>query len=493
MTPFLLLSAAGGALMWAAFPPLDWGPIAVPAVAALLWSVRRTERLAVAALHGLVFGLFFFVPLLYWLVELELLAWLPLSVMQSLFMVVFAVVAWAFRYWPPARWWLVVTATWGLLEFLRGTWPLGGFSWGSLGVAIAGVPGFIGATQWIGPIGWSLIAVAVAAGLVLVVEDTENWRLVVDPLVVGFLLMLGGGLFPPSATGPELDVAVVQGGTPCPQVHCPDENRLIFESHLALTREIPAGTVDLVVWPENSLGTPYDPISNMEVRAALEGEARRLGAYLLVSGTEGSEDTFLNVNYFFGPTGSLLDQYRKRHPVPFGEYVPARRLFSVLPAIARVPRDMERGEAPVVFVSDQGQIGSLISFEAAFTRYYRDTVVAGAQVIVVPTNESSYGHTPAADQLIDLASVNAAAVGQNVVIAAITGKSAFISPAGAVLASTDLFVEETLTHRINYQTGAPTIYTRYGEWALIAALAAAAIALILPGRGKPQQVLSTKY
>lgn len=487
MTPYLA-AVLSGLLMWASFPPLDWGLLAFLAPAPLLWVCRRADSGWMAAGLGFLTGAVFYGAMLYWLSVLGVVAWLPLTIVLAAYTTGYAVLVWAFRLWPAGRWWLIAVAGWGLIELVRAHFPLGGFPWGSLGFAAAGNPGFIGATQWIGPAGWGLLAVAVAAGVVLLIEGQENWRFVVDPLVVTLMLMLAGGLFPASADGPAVQVAIVQGGSPCPGTHCPDENRLIYESHIGLTRSIPEGGADLVVWPENALGTPYEPEENSEVRAAIETEARRLSAYILVSGTRVLDDQrFSNTNTFFGPTGSELGQYRKRHPVPFGEFVPLRPVFGFIPQLDQVPRDMVRGDGPVVFTTDRGLIGSVISFEGAFPRYLRDQAQAGGQLAVVATNESSYGVSPASDQLIGMTRVTAAAVGQDLVHSAITGKSAIIHADGRIVDNTEMLEEGVLYGEVRYRSAGPTVYSRFGDWPLIAVFAAAGIAMVLPGGRRKDQ------
>ncbi len=492
MTPYLA-ALVGGLLLWAAFPPLDWGLLAFIAPAPLLWAARRVETVGGALGVGFIHGLVFFGALLYWIASVGVVAWLPLTTVLAAEAALYALLVWSFRLWPAGRWWIIVVAGWGVWEFVRARFPLGGFPWGDIGYAAAGNPGFIGATQWIGPSGWGLLAVGVAAGAVLLLENTEHWSLLVDPLVVAFLLMLAGGLFPPVADGPALQVAIVQGGSPCPGTHCQDENRLIYESHIGLTQQLDTGEVGLVVWPENSMGTPYEPEENLDVRAQLETEARRLGANLLVSGTRVvNRDEFLNVNIFFGRNGSQLGVYAKRHPVPFGEFVPARSLFSFIPELEQVPRDMVRGDEPVVFPTDQGIIGSVISFEGAFIRYLRDTAQEGAQLQVVATNESSYGRGPASDQLLGMTRVNAAAVGQDLLHAAITGKSAIIRANGDIVVSTELLEVTTLIGEVRFRIADPTVYTRLGDWMVVIAFFGAVAAIVMPGgRRKEPAAVST--
>ena len=486
MAPYLAAVAAA-VLMWAAFPPLGWGILAFVAPAPLLWGLRRVERGWAAVGVGFLFGAVFFGILLHYIRYVGFVAWLPLVIWLAATAAAYGLLVWAFRHWPANRWFLVVVGGWGLWELVRTRLPFGGFPWGTTGYAAGGNPGAIGSVQWIGPSGWSILAIAVAAGLVLYVEDRANWRLVVDSSVVVALVALAGSLFPPSADGPVLRVAIVQGNSPCPQTHCQNEKQRIYESHLDLTRSIPRGSVDLVVWPENSTGGLFEPDGNLDVRAAIAAEATRLEAYFLISGTRSvSAEEFLNINMMYDPAGRKIGEYAKRHPVPFGEYVPLRDLLDFIPQLDQVPRDMVRGEDAVVFTLPQGVVGSVISFEGAFPRRLRSEVDAGAQVLVVATNESTWGTAEAADQFIGLTRVNAAAFGQNLVHAAITGKSVFIESDGTLGDSTGLLTREVLFGEVAQRTSGKTIYARFGDGLLFLALAAAVAAVAIPGEGRPE-------
>jgi len=489
MVPYL--AAVGSAiLMWAAFPPLGWGLVAFVAPMPLIAALRRVERGGVAVGLGFTFGVVFFGSMLNWVFALGGVAWFPLTLWLATTSAAMAFAVWLFREWPATRFFLITVGIWGVWELVRTTVPFGGFPWGILGYAAGSPPGFIGSVQWVGPSGWSVLAVAVAVGGVLVLEDTANWRMVVDVSVVALLLALAGGLFPPRPDGDTMAVAIVQGNSPCPATRCQNENQRIYEMHLALTRGIPDAEVDLVVWPENSTGHPFEPVGNAEVARNLEFEAQRIGAYLLISGTRRVDlapDEFLNVNRVYAPTGDFVDEYVKRHPVPFGEYVPFRDLLDFIPQLDRVPRDMVRGDGPVVFTTPRGVIGSVISFEGAFSRLVRSEAQAGAGLIVVATNESSYGERSGlpSEQLIALARVNAAAVGQDLVLAAITGKSAFIEADGTAGEKSGILESAVLVDRVTFRDGPVTVFTRLGDWLLYLSFAIAIAAIFLPGEGRP--------
>jgi apolipoprotein N-acyltransferase len=147
---------------------------------------------------------------------------------------------------------------------------------------------------------------------------------------------------------------------------------------------------------------------------------------------------------------------------------------------------MVRGEEAVVFNLPQGIIGSVISFEGAFPRRLRSEVDAGAEVLIVATNESTWGDAEAADQFIGLTRVNAAAFGQDLVHAAITGKSTFIGADGSVGDTTGLLTREILFGEVHMRTSGKTPYARFGDWVLFLALIAAVAAVAIPGEGRPE-------
>ena len=212
MAPYL--AALGSALlMWAAFPPVGWGLLAFVAPAPLIWAVRRVERPGTALVLGFAHGLVFFGPMLNWVLTIGAVAWIPLTLWLAMTSAVMTFAIWLFRMWPATRFFLISVGIWGIWELARASIPFGGFPWGLLGYAAASPPGFVGSVQWIGPGGWSVLAASVAIGVVLVVEDTSNWRLLVDATVVVLLLALGGGLFPPQPDGDTIRVAIVQGSS----------------------------------------------------------------------------------------------------------------------------------------------------------------------------------------------------------------------------------------------------------------------------------------
>jgi apolipoprotein N-acyltransferase len=201
-------------------------------------------------------------------------------------------------------------------------------------------------------------------------------------------------------------------------------------------------------------------VLNDDIRQAIADEAARIGAAMLIGGDRIVSDTeWINANVYFNDEGVILGEYRKQHPVPFGEYVPLRPLFEWIPALDRVPRDMIPGDGPVVF---EEAVGSVISFEGGFSRYALETRRAGANVIVVATNEASYGpEAPTSDQFIGMTRMRAVELGVPIIHAAVTGKSTTTDKFGDFELTTALGTQEIF--RAGYGGSNSTIYTVTGD------------------------------
>ncbi|MFQ5522155.1 MAG: apolipoprotein N-acyltransferase [Acidimicrobiia bacterium] len=466
-------AAAGAAISVLAFPPFGPGWLIIPGVILFLWGLRSASSPGWGLAVGAVYGFGFYAGLMWWLSELGLIAAIPLVLVQGAFPALYGWWLSRHRSAKPGIWLLLAGGGWGVMELIRYRFPVGGLEWGAAGYALSDLSWAREMAWWIGTSGLTIL-VATTAAAVVILRLRRGVALRVLAVVV-VVVLSGVVFFPqPGFAGRPLRVAVVQGSTPCPFEHCPNERFGTYLQHLELTRQIPTGSVDLVVWSEGSTGsTNADPVLNPEVGEAIGEQARRLGAWFLVGGDRPvSESEWVNANVVFDPEGQIVGEYRKQHPVPFGEYIPARPLFAWIPALAAVPRDMIPGGGPETFEVAGHGLGSVISFEGAFSRYARGHVIRGAEVIVVATNEGSYGTTPASDQLIGITRMRAAELGVPIIHSAVTGKSTIIDRLGQVGEVTGLGTQEILTGQVF--SGGPSPYALAGDW-LMALAAVAAI------------------
>ena len=468
---------ASAVLSALAFPRIGPGWLILPGVALFLAGLRTATNRKQGLLLGAVYGLIFYGGLLWWLSELGLIAAIPLVLLQASFATAYG--WWLTRYSdrPSGTWFLLAVGGWAVMELLRYRIPFGGFEWGAAGYALSDQFWARALAPVYGTTGVTVMGVMTAATAVALWRRPRNWWLLapIPVLVVASWFqwfereqyLLAGQT-----------VAMVQGSTPCPFEHCPPDERLrTFQQHLELTKTIEPGSVFLVVWAEGSTGSfNADPVQNPEIGEAIATEARRIGAWFLVGGDRPVSDThWENVNVVFNPDGEIVGEYQKQHPVPFGEYIPFRPLFEWIPALDQVPRDMIPGGEPVVFDLGGGvRLGSVISFEGGFSRYPRQHVQEGANLIVVATNEGSYGTTPGSDQFIGMTRMRAAELGLDVIHSAVTGKSTFIDPSGALDDGTGLGTREVLLGTVAGRPD-PSTYARTGD---ILMFAAAALGLV---------------
>ena len=131
----LLIAAASGALLSIAFPPVGAWPVAFVALVPLLWLLADAGPRRGFVL-GLAYGLAFHGATLYWILRFGELAWVALAIVSALWVAVFgALVPGLRRPGRPIVTMLAIASAWTVLEWLKGMWPLGGFTWGTIGVS----------------------------------------------------------------------------------------------------------------------------------------------------------------------------------------------------------------------------------------------------------------------------------------------------------------------------------------------------------------------
>ena len=469
-------AVAGGLLLFAGHPPWDQAWAGFVALVPLLALARDTGR----GTHpwrsglgwGVVAGLVFFLPLLFWINRFGMAPWLVLALIQAVFVGAFVAVvaAWGERPWRP----LLAVVAWVAFEWARSLVPLNGFPWGVLAYTQHNGGPALPVARLLGVLGVSAVLAAVAACVeALVVAVRLRRRAAVAGPLLGLalvVLVLLAVPAPPAPTGETVDIAGVQGN----DVDLPafvdrtDSNRIadIADRMVAVTSRLddaPGGPPDVVVWPENALDS--DPRAVPAIREKVVEAQQFIGDATLLAGAllNGDVDrTFRNTVVRFGEGGSVVDIYDKRILVPFGEYVPARSLLGGLPPLAAIPTDGVPGEGPGVFDIDGVRIGPVTCYESLFPRLVRGQVRAGAQVLVVSTNNASYGRTPASRQHLAFSQVRAVETGRWVLHAGISGISAVVSPEGTLSQRTELF-EQAIVRADLPLVDEPTPYIRTGD------------------------------
>lgn len=278
--------------------------------------------------------------------------------------------------------------------------------------------------------------------------------------------------------GRSLRVIAVQGGGPQGTHAANTDARVVVERHLAATRAIQPGTADLVVWPEDVIDVAT--FAGSREFDEIAAEAARVGAPFAVGITEdipadtpGGVEHFLNAQVVVSPDGKAISRYDKVHRVPYGEYVPMRGFLESLGApVDQIPKDAISGHGPaVVRLPDGTTLGVAISWEIFFGDRTQDAVDHGAELILNPTNGSSYTGTILQSQQVASSKLRATETGRWVVQVSPTGFSAFISPDGEVGQRTAVSEQKVISQVVPLRHGT-TWYSTLGDapFVLVAAL-----------------------
>jgi apolipoprotein N-acyltransferase len=121
--------------------------------------------------------------------------------------------------------------------------------------------------------------------------------------------------------------------------------------------------------------------------------------------------------------------------------MPLRGLAERVSSAAKlVTQDMVAGGGNGLLRGGPVPLGDVICFEVAYDDLVRSSVQAGARLLVVQTNNATFGHTAETYQQLAMSRLRAIETGRTVLQASTTGISAVISPNGTVLRrSTTLF------------------------------------------------------
>jgi apolipoprotein N-acyltransferase len=480
----LSVSAVAGLALSLAFPPAELWPVAFLAVAPLLWLLRDARPARGLAL-GFAFGLAFYGATLYWIFLFGALAWIALTVASALALALVGLLGRAIvRSGHPLRSAAGLSCLWTLVDWIRGMWPLGGFTWGGLGVSQVDDRVLLPLATVAGVWGVTFVVVLVNAIVVEALAGGGGARRRGARLALAAAVIVAPATIPFSRpNGPTLDIASVQvdvraadGATGA------DEDRQVARLNIDLDRTLTSTSPpDLVLWGEGALdpAAASDAATIDAVREVVAevGVPTVIGA--VIDDETGAEHTSVVV---LDGTGSTIDRYDKVHLVPFGEYVPFRDELGWVDAIRQIPVDRVPGTTiATLAVAGLPTFATPICFENSFPAVPRAMVRAGAAFLVVPVNNASYGFTAASDQHLQMSRMRAVETGRWVVDAAISGVTAFVDPQGRVLDRTRLFETDILRHRIQAST-AETPYVRLGDWVPMLCLVIVVGLVALPRR-----------
>jgi len=363
---------------------------------------------------------------------------------------------------------LVAPVVWVAAELAR-RWILGGFPWVLLGSSQAGVTPIVQTASLAGVYGLSAVVAFVSAALALAIAGRGRARWMAPAAAAALVGVLAGW-----GAWRVRDGALVRGGQPV-RVALVQGNVLqhekwdraraadILSRYLTMTRDGAARGASLIIWPESS--TPFMFEHDAVGRFAITRLAQELGVALLFGSDQyeaGEPARFYNSAFLVGPDGQTKAVYRKMHLVPFGEYVPLKRLlFFVAPLVESVS-DFSPGEEHVVMPLGEHRLSTAICYEVVYPDLVAAFARRGSQLLTTITNDAWYGHSSAPHQHFWQATLRAVEHGRYLARSANTGISGIVDPYGRVVVQTPIFEQTVAVGEVRYLDGR-TWYARTGD------------------------------
>ena len=490
MTPALalLLPLAAGASCVLGFAPFYAWPVPIAALAALLFVWRRNASPRQAALSGFAFGLGYFLAGVSWVfVSLHEFGSMP-AILAAIATFLFcaylalfpAAAGWiATRLAPDGRMRLALAvASFVALEWLRG-WLFSGFPWLTLGTSQAPGGPFAGYAPYVGAYGTSL-AIAGAAALLLMVLDRrgqERRSRLAALAGIAALLLAGAAARNVQWTepaGPPVAMALLQGNVPQELKWRDDVRARTLADYRQMIFEAKAA---IVVVPETALPAFFDQLP-ADYLESIRAHGREAGKDILLGTVEreyrGEEFDYYNSVVTLG--AGKPQSYRKRHLVPFGEFIPPG--FRWVLAVLKIPlSDFTKGpRRQAALLAGGVPFGIAICYEDIFGEEVIDAL-PDARILLNVSNDAWFGESFAAEQHLQTSQMRALETGRWMVRATNTGVTAAIDDQGRVVGRLAPFVAGTLQQLVMPRIGM-TPYARFGNtpaMLLVAALAAFAV------------------
>jgi apolipoprotein N-acyltransferase len=385
---------------------------------------------------------------------------------------------------------------WVATELLR-RYVLSGFPWVLLGysqasvtpiVQLASVAGVYGISALVMVTGVSLAFAAVGRGRERFAVPVAGALIVVAVAAWGHGRVGDGALL---TSGEAVRVALIQGNIRQEEKWDAGQAGRILDTYLTLTRDAAARGARLVLWPESS--TPfyfeYDAIGNALIRQMV----RDTGIHLLFGSDQydpGPPRRSFNSAFLLNPTGATVGVYQKMHLVPFGEYVPLKRLLFFVGPLVDAVSDFSPGTEATVMSVGPRKISTAICYEVVYPDLIGEFVARGSELLTTVTNDAWYGRSSAPHQHFWQAVVRSVEQGRYLLRAANTGVSGIVDPYGRVEQRSVIFNRTVVEGEVRYLSGR-TLYGRTGDvfaWACAALSVLVAAAWVRASRaGRPSR------
>lgn len=496
-----ILSVSTAVLLWLSFPYYELRFLAWFAFVPLFFMLDTAPRRSALA-YSYAAGFLFFLLLLSWLRHVTVAGLLVLSFYLAFYFVFFAYAFVLCRQRSAQnrtefKFIIFLSSVWVILEYCR-SFLLSGFPWALLGYSQYRNLAFIQFADITGVWGVSFVVMAVNLCCFFALQaflrkEKDSLRRCIAALAIIFFAAHAYGSYAlkkysAKKDSPELMLSLAQGNVAQDEKWESMFASRIKENYASLSRQAAAGNPDLLVWPETSY-PDYVVDGDSNTFDELYEIVHANGVPLLFGAIMQAQefDTYFNAAILLLPFNDSRTLYKKIHLVPFGEYIPLRRYLPFLEEIIPIA-DFRAGEKYTLFSVENKsgrlfRFGVLICFEDTLFALARQFRLRGADFLVNITNDAWFKQSASPYQHLQASVFRAVENRMCVARAANTGISCMIDDSGKIYnrlqdaGGKDIFVRGFLSGKIKAPI-AESVYTRWGDWFVIACGACALTFLI---------------
>lgn len=476
----LALAIAAGLLFGFAFPDVGQGWLMFVAFAPLLVALHRARTTREAFLLGWASQTTAWLVMVPWVVRVMshygglpvVTGWLifiAMALYLAIFGGAFGFIVHRLRLGARFLPWLLVPLAWAAIEFAR-TYLFTGFPWNLIATAIVEYPSLIQIDRAAGPYltGALVLLPSVAIAWWITQRPPAIHRVVVSGSIgILFLVWWGTGLVAskliarPNAS-PVVSVALLQPNI-SQETRWNESNVTdIFRKMVGMTLDAANRGAKVIVWPESTV-----PLSFTETRFyrdTIENISRDFDVDIILGSvaTDPARPNRLWNSAFLVSSGKTIGHYDKIRLVPYGEYVPMRKILFFAEKLVHAVGDFEFGTNDYPLVGKLSY-GPAICYEIVYPQITRTQVRHGADVLVTITNDAWYDGTSAPMQHLWQARLRAIEDDRYILRAGTTGISALIDPTGHVIESLPMSREGIIYARVQSRK-TTTPYVRFGDW-----------------------------
>jgi apolipoprotein N-acyltransferase len=358
---------------------------------------------------------------------------------------------------------------WVLFEWVR-SWIFTGLPWNLIGYAFSFSDILIQPLSIIGIYGLSFIVIYIATSAypLFSKQFTQLKILLASSVLVLTVIVIYGAVRLSNNPTDFTDIKVRLVQPSIPQTEKWNEEEFWHNLMLHINLSENSEPTDLIIWSEAALVVPFDV---PQVKSELLKVLNSTNAILISGGIsdnkkQGNEFELYSAMYALDKNGHKLFEYHKSHLVPFGEYMPLKKILP-FKKLTHGLIDYKEGDGGLVYLEKYDlKIKPLICYESIFSDFVR-TNNESADVIINVTNDAWYGKSSGPYQHFHISRSRAVENGLPMIRVANNGISAIIDPFGRIIKKLNL-------NEINYTQGlipkkltSPTIFSQFGNFTLL--------------------------